>query len=54
MPTLEHDGVVALFRDNPPFALRVLQNLLHVAVPAHTTIRVANTSLNPQADAGSS
>jgi hypothetical protein len=46
MPTLEHDGVVALFRDNPPLALRVLEDMLHVPLPAHAAIRVADTSLD--------
>lgn len=46
MPTLEHDGVIALFRDNPSLALRVLKDILHVPVPAHAAIRVADTSLN--------
>lgn len=46
MPTLEHDGVVVLFRDNPSLALRVLEDIFLVAIPAHAAIRVADTSLN--------
>lgn len=46
MPTLEHDGIVSLFRDNPPLALRVLEEIGHVPVPAHASIRVTNASLD--------
>lgn len=45
MPTLEHDGVVELFRDNPALALRLLKDIFHIPVPAHATIRVADASL---------
>ncbi len=46
MPTLEHDGVVSLFRDNPAFALRVLGEICHVPLPAYASIRVTNASLD--------
>lgn len=46
MPSLEHDGVVGLFRDNPPLALRILADLFHLPIPAHARVRVANTALD--------
>jgi len=46
MPTLEHNGVVSLFRDKPELALRFLGDICHVEVPAYATIRVADTALD--------
>lgn len=46
MPTLEHDGVVSLFRDNPPLALRLLESISSMPLPAHSQVRVANASLD--------
>jgi hypothetical protein len=38
--------VVALFRDNPHLALRVLGEIFDVHLPTHAAIRVANASLD--------
>lgn len=46
MPSLEHDGVVGLFRDNPPFALRILDEWFHLPIPNHARVRVADSALN--------
>ena len=46
MPTLEHDGVVRLFRDNPSLAPRVIEDIFRMPLPAHATIRVADCALD--------
>ncbi len=46
MPTLEHDGVVKLFRDNPNLAVRIIEEIFRMSVPAHAAIRVADASLD--------
>jgi hypothetical protein len=46
MPTLEHNGIVELFRDNPNLALRVIEEIFHIPVPAHAGVRVANALLD--------
>ena len=45
MPTLEHDGVVELFRDNPRLAVQILERIFRQPAPVHTTVRVADSSL---------
>ncbi|HEX8106391.1 MAG TPA: hypothetical protein VF516_01635 [Kofleriaceae bacterium] len=32
-PSMVHEGVIALVRDNPAFAASLLRDLLHVEVP---------------------
>lgn len=46
MPTLEHDGVVEMFRDNPTLALRVIDEIFHLPVPRYASVRVADSCLN--------
>ena len=45
MPTLEHDGIVSLFRDNPFLALQVLRTIFDVHLSAQVSVRVADSSL---------
>lgn len=44
-PSLVHEGVIALVRDNPAFAARVLRDLLHVDVPRFRTARLTEAAL---------
>src|SRR5437764_741952 len=46
MPTLEHNGLVEMFRENPSLAPYFLTLLFNVDVPLHTTVRVADTGLD--------
>lgn len=46
MPSLLHEGIVALVREKPELAADLLRQLLHVAVPAFTEARLAEASLN--------
>jgi hypothetical protein len=45
MPSLEHDGVVELFRDKPELGPYLLERIFHLPVPAHTQVRIADSSL---------
>ena len=44
-PSMVHEGVIALVRDNPAFAARVLRDLLHVDVPRFRTARLTEAAL---------
>jgi len=46
VPSLLHEGIVALVREKPELAADLLRQLLHVAVPAFTEARLAEASLN--------
>lgn len=46
MPTLEHNGLIEMFRENPALAPRFLALLFHVDVPLHASVRIADTSLD--------
>ncbi|AUX44409.1 hypothetical protein SOCE26_058730 [Sorangium cellulosum] len=46
MPTLEHNGLVEMFRENPALAPHLLALLFHVDVPAYAGVRVADSSLD--------
>ena len=46
MPTLEHNGLIEMFRKNPGLAPHFLALLFHVDVPAHATARVADSALD--------
>lgn len=46
MPSLLHEGLLALIRDRPEFAAEVLRELLHVSLPDFTEARIAEASLN--------
>jgi hypothetical protein len=46
MPSLIHEGVIALVRDRPAFAASLLRELLHVEVPRFTEARLAEATLN--------
>ena len=46
MPTLEHDGIVDMFRDNPSLAPHLIEKLFHLTLPAHASVKVAESSLD--------
>jgi hypothetical protein len=46
MPSLLHEGIVALVREKPQLAADLLRELLGVAVPPFTEARLAEASLN--------
>ena len=45
-PSLIHEGVIALVRDNPAFAGSLLRDLLHVDVPRFDEARLTEATLN--------
>jgi len=46
MPSLLHEGLIALIREKPEFAAALLREILHVEVPQFTEARLAEASLN--------
>jgi hypothetical protein len=46
MPTLEHNALVEMFRENPRLAPHLLAILFHVDVPPHASVTVVESSLD--------
>jgi hypothetical protein len=46
MPTLEHNGLVDMFRENPPLAPHLIQILFHVELPPYATVAVVEAALD--------
>lgn len=46
MPTLEHNGFVAMFRENPALAPHFLATLFHLDIPPHASVAVVESSLD--------
>jgi hypothetical protein len=46
MPSLLHEGLLALIRDRPEFAAELLREVLHVNVPEFTRARITEAALN--------
>ncbi len=46
MPSLEHNGLVELFRENPPLTPHFLEMLFGMTVPQHTSVGVVDSSLD--------
>jgi hypothetical protein len=44
-PSMVHEGVIALVRDNPAFAASLLRDLLHVEVPRFRAARLSEAAL---------
>jgi hypothetical protein len=45
MPSLLHEGVIALVRDRPAFAASLLRELLHVEVPPFAEARLTEAAV---------
>lgn len=46
MPTLEHNGLVEMFRENPSLAPHLLETLFHVKLPPYASVAVVESSLD--------
>jgi hypothetical protein len=46
MPTLEHNGLIEMFRENPSLAPHLLTTVFHVDLPPHASTRVADSALD--------
>jgi hypothetical protein len=46
MPTIEHNGFVEMFRENPPLAAHLIAILFHMDVPPHASAAVVEASLD--------
>jgi hypothetical protein len=46
MPTLEHNALVEMFRENPELAPHFLTTLFHMNVPPHASVAVVESSLD--------
>ncbi|MGK3988702.1 hypothetical protein WME99_37000 [Sorangium sp. So ce136] len=46
MPTLEHNGLVDMFRENPSLAPHFLKILFHLDLPTYATVAVVEASLD--------
>lgn len=46
MPTLEHNGLVDLFRENPSLAPHFVSTLFHLEVPRHASVAVVESALD--------
>jgi hypothetical protein len=45
MPSLDHESLVLLFRNQPELAAQLLREALHLALPAYTEARLASSDL---------
>ena len=46
MPTLEHQGIVEMFRDKPSLAPHLIEKLFPIKLPSHASVKVAESSLD--------
>ncbi len=46
MPSLLHEGIIALVREKPAFAADLLRDVLHVSVPAFSSARLSEATFN--------
>jgi hypothetical protein len=46
MPTLEHNGLVEMFRENPSLAPHLIEKLFHIELPSHVSVKVIESSLD--------
>ena len=46
MPSLQHNGFVELFREDPSLAPRFLATLFHLTLPTHASVEVVEASLD--------
>jgi hypothetical protein len=46
MPSFEHNGLVEMFREKPSLALVLLEQILHLPIPEHTSVAVVEAALD--------
>jgi hypothetical protein len=46
MPTLEHNGLIEMFRENPSLAPHLLDILFHLKLPQYTSVAVVEAALD--------
>ena len=46
MPSLEHNSLIEMFRENPNLAPHLIEMLFHIAVPSHVSVKVVESSLD--------
>jgi hypothetical protein len=46
MPTLEHNGLIEMFRENPTLAPRLVETLCHVELPPYASVAVVESALD--------
>lgn len=46
MPTLEHNGLIELFRENPALAPHLVESLFHIDLPAYASVAVVEAALD--------
>lgn len=46
MPSLEHQALIEMLRENPPLAPHLLSRLFHLEVPSHASVAVADATLD--------
>jgi hypothetical protein len=46
MPTIEHNGFVEMFRENPPLAAHLIETLFGVEIPPYASAAVVESSLD--------
>ena len=51
MPSMEHESLLALFRNRPALAAELLRDALHVELPPYRQVRVASADLSEVAPA---
>ena len=46
MPTLEHNTIIEMFRENPELAPHFIEMLFHLTIPSHISVKVVESSLD--------
>ena len=46
MPSLEHNGIIEMFRENPSLAPHLITTLFHMDLPRYTSVAVVESSLD--------
>lgn len=46
MPTLEHNALIDMFRENPSVAPHLIEKLFHLKLPSHASVKVVESSLD--------
>jgi hypothetical protein len=46
VPTLEHNGIIEMFREKPPLTPHLIEKLFHLKLPSHASVKVVEASLD--------